>query len=651
MLTLKPTALFLSILFFILSIYLSSYEWNTKPPASQYSDFMHKRMASYINDMRAFHQYITSHDSISISNDSIRSYIHQLRISYKTIEQAVAYLDPESAKEFWNGAPLPYLKKNINLGSQEIIEPVGLQVLDEIAGSDNPKAEWGNLVRVSTSLVESALPAVQFIQQTTFSDRMVIEAARFDLVRLFSLGITGFDTPGTLQAIEEARITWSIHDSVYRMYQPILEKNVSLKDSFERALRKGNDYLQNATFESFNRAAFTREAIQPLFQQWLRLQRVLQAEWYWEVSPMPQPFNFTSENFFASDFINPWYYTNIPSRYNKKALMELGATLFFDPILSKNVQRSCASCHSPEKAFADGLPKSIAMDFKGTVQRNAPGLINSVYADRYFYDLRSNFLEDQMDHVILSEVEFNTTYEEIIHRLNSSTTYVEQFKKIFPEQREGNYINKYTITQAMSAYIGGLTSHNSDFDRYMRGELSDLDSDVIEGFNLFMGKANCGICHFAPTFSGLVPPYFKENESEVLGIPATPNLKKPIPDTDPGRSHAQVREASDLYHHSFKTVSVRNAAYTAPYMHNGVFATLEEVMKFYNKGGGNGIGLHYPNQTLSDDPLHLSNAEIKKIISFIHALSDTGVQSLRPKMLPKIEDHPEWNERAVGGVY
>ena len=182
---------------------------------------------------------------------------------------------------------------------------------------------------------------------------------------------------------------------------------------------------------------------------------------------------------------------------------------------------------------------------------------------------------------------------------------------------------------AITAYVASLSSYNSPFDQYMRGETQSIDPKVIKGFNLFAGKAACATCHFIPTFSGLVPASFKESESEVLGVP-----EKWIPqgnmtlDSDQGRINSgKPRDEAPHLAFSFKTTTLRNIAKTAPYMHNGAFNSLQDVMQFYNKGGGVGLGFSLEYQTLSPDPLNLSDAEIADIILFMESLTS----------LPKME--------------
>jgi cytochrome c peroxidase len=165
-----------------------------------------------------------------------------------------------------------------------------------------------------------------------------------------------------------------------------------------------------------------------------------------------------------------------------------------------------------------------------------------------------------------------------------------------------------------------------------------------------MGKAACGTCHFAPLFSGTVPPDYTESESEVLGTPLQWPVKKPEADLDPGRAGARLKEDVEIYRYSFKTPSIRNIEITSPYMHNGGMKTLEAVMDFYNKGGGNGIGLNFEHQTLASDKLNLSKQEISQIIAFMKSLTDYRGLLDKPKSLPKFTDST-LNSRTIGGDY
>ena len=127
-------------------------------------------------------------------------------------------------------------------------------------------------------------------------------------------------------------------------------------------------------------------------------------------------------------------------------------------------------------------------------------------------------------------------------------------------------------------------------------------------------------CHFAPLFGGTLPLTYLESEPEVIGVPATRAKHGTSVDPDPG---VFAIDRAPIHRHAFKTPSVRNAALTAPYMHNGVFRTLAQVVDFYDSGGGNGIGLRLANQTLSPEALHLTDPEKRDLVAFLGALTDT----------------------------
>ena len=155
----------------------------------------------------------------------------------------------------------------------------------------------------------------------------------------------------------------------------------------------------------------------------------------------------------------------------------------------------------------------------------------------------------------------------------------------------------------------------------MRGESTNLSDAAKRGFNLFMGKAKCGTCHFPPAFNGLNPPYYTTLDAEVTGALTKFDTLHPVLDDDSG-VYNTIKMAPFL--HAFKTLTVRNSFLTPPYFHNGSILTLPDLIEFYNRGGGAGMGLQVDNQTLSADRLHLSYSEVKDLIAFIKSLTDTG---------------------------
>jgi cytochrome c peroxidase len=530
--------------------------------------------------------------------DSVRASLCKTRLAYKKVECLLAYYFPEFIEEHINGAPVLHIERN---DSRAIVkEPEGLQVLDElVAGdADDEKVKIASLAQSLKTHTRSLLTG---FKQLRIKDNEFIDAIRLQLVRIFSKGITGFDTPGSLNALPEAA------SSMMAIKAFVKDKN---NRELENLLDGAIVYLnQPVSFDEFNRLQFLKKYINPLYSK------------LGQISPKAsnttgiKAWNKASENVFANNFLNPYYYTQLKEREDNEALRQLGKKLFNDPLLSSSNKISCGTCHDPSLAFADGRPKSLSNVQGHTVQRNAPTLLNAVYARRFFYDMRAFTLEQQAEHVIFNQMEFNTAYSAILQKLNNSGKY----KTITREQ----------FSKALASYVLSLRSFNSTFDKYVRDEQKTIDSAVQQGFNLFMGKAQCGTCHFAPTFSGLVPPLYTENESEVLGVPEDPNAVIKKADTDSGRlSNKIYSEQAWIYERAFKTVTVRNAGLTAPYFHNGSYKNLNDVIDFYNNGGGVGMGLKIKNQTLSSDSLHLTLNEKKSLISFIEALNDkTGFGS------------------------
>lgn len=324
--------------------------------------------------------------------------------------------------------------------------------------------------------------------------------------------------------------------------------------------------------------------------------------------------------------------------------IELGKLLFFDPILSGNNKRACAGCHKPEKGFADGLAKSIAFDFNGTVDRNAPTILHSLYSEALFYDKRSQNLQQQITQVIENPKEFNTNFKSIIEKLKTSSEYKAKFKSAYSTDT----INDTNIAKALQAYILSISNFNSTFDKVLQKKAT-LDSAQTNGFNLYFGSANCAQCHIFPLFSGSLPPSYQYSNTEILGVPKTNYFDETqnILDDDLG---IEKINKNKLHRFAFKTLTVRNIAYTSPYMHNGIYKTLEEVITFYNVGGGYGLELQVPSQTLSKQVLRLSPEEKDDLISFLNTLNDTINSNSKPTKLPSFTNE-KWNNRPIGGEY
>ena len=228
-------------------------------------------------------------------------------------------------------------------------------------------------------------------------------------------------------------------------------------------------------------------------------------------------------------------------------------------------------------------------------------------------DGRSQTLNEQISLVFKNKQEFNTDIHQFSDRILTDTTYTKMLVDVFGHVPNNNV----EVITAISSYISTLKGFNSKFDKNIRGEENNFTTSEKNGVNLFMGKALCATCHFMPLTNGTVPPFYTDSEREVIGVPKT-NKNKEL-DTDLGY-YWKYNEA--LHKGMFKTPTLRNVALTAPYMHNGVYNTLEEVMDFYNKGGGAGLGFDLPHQTLPFDELNLSKQEIKDLIAFMKSLTD-----------------------------
>ena len=577
----------------------------------------------------------------SADKEALKIQFTKARYAYKAVESYATYFYPKHTAAYINGAALDHLDpypvgnaptSELNLylnsapfddldggyfidGGVQILPPAGFQIIEELIFDADSRKQAERIYKLSVALktkfkiLADALTSRKFIL-----DYQVLESSRLQLVRIMTLGITGFDSPIYQNSLNETRFSLI---SLNQVLQDLLSQtNNDNSNHIQRLFEFSISYLENKDdFEKFDRLYFIKNFIDPLYAQLLHLQKALNLKSRATITNETPSWNSNTISLFSEDFLNPYYYTVLTKEEDTPLLNELGKTIFYDEKLSSSQTISCASCHNPKQAYSDGQQTSSASIQGNYLERNAPSLINAVYADRYFYDMRVFDLENQYEHVFKNHLEYNTTYEDIAAKISASDQYTRFSNSIA--------INKYTISKALTSFLISLRSLDSEFDKYMRGEDDVLSAEVKNGFNLFMGKAKCATCHFPPTFSGLIPPLYQENESEVLGVLVKPNGQNV--DTDTGRSSNGVyNENQNIYNKSFKTVSVRNASVTAPYFHNGTYQTLEQVLDFYNNGGGAGLGFsnEIPNQTLPSENLELTAQEMQELIAFIDALTD-----------------------------
>ena len=556
------------------------------------------RFAEATSELEEKVRQLDSTDRESIT--ALKTALQQARMQYKTIEFFLNHF-LESATLIYN-APNKYEVEEPFL---EAREPAGFQLMETILFSDEVYEKKAELAAQADLLNTSAADIPSLLYNLEIDDSQLLESVRLAIIRVITMGVTGFDAPELKTGIPESR---QVLIAVQQVLQPLYTKHSKAVDSMQLFLQRSIEFLGRETdFNSFDRLAFLTDAALPLqkhLSRWIR-------ELGLEIKHNNALINYHADQIFDRAALTG----NNPG----KVLTDLGKQLFFDKKLSQNLTRNCASCHQPEKYFSDGLPKSITLDGRSVVSRNSPSLYYSTFQYAQFWDGRSKTMEDQLRQVLENPLEMGSDHKIAVRQLQQTKTYPKIFAKAFARTKDTT-ISLTNISKAITAFLSTLSPMNSAFDHYMAGNKKMLTAGQIKGFNLFMGKAQCGTCHFAPLFNGLIPPLYKRTELEVLGLTKNTDFSAPVIDTDNGRFSSY--EIS-YYYGAFKTPTLRNISKTAPYMHNGAFETLEKVMEFYNKGGAAGMQLDYPSQTLSSKPLNLTDQEIKEIISFLDSLTDT----------------------------
>jgi cytochrome c peroxidase len=278
---------------------------------------------------------------------------------------------------------------------------------------------------------------------------------------------------------------------------------------------------------------------------------------------------------------------------------QLGKKLFFDPILSKDKSISCASCHNPAFAFADTVAFSKGVAGKLS-KRNAPSCMNLSDREIFFYDGRAGTLEEQVQFPIEDANEMNLPITEAVKRLKEDKTYMALFQKIYQ-----SIPTEKLLKSSIADFERTLETSNTKFDKYMQTDSNVYSASEVRGRELFMSdKAKCFDCHFSPDFTG--------DEFRNIGLYDGKALD------DKGR-YEVTKDPKDLG--KFKVPGLRNVSVTAPYMHNGMFKTLKEVIDYYDEPTK--FVSHPINQdSLLMKPLHLTAQEKVDLENFLLTLTD-----------------------------
>jgi cytochrome c peroxidase len=284
--------------------------------------------------------------------------------------------------------------------------------------------------------------------------------------------------------------------------------------------------------------------------------------------------------------------------------VELGKALFFDPRLSGSNWISCATCHNPALGWSDGLATGIGHGMK-QLGRATPTIINTAFNPIQMWDGRKSTLEDQALGPIGADVEMNQPLPELIAKLEQIDGYRTLFRKAYPNEP----ISEKTLAKAIASFERTVISTESPFDRWRMGDQSAVDAPVKRGFEVFTGKGNCVACHQGFNFT--------DNGFHNIGV-------KDVGAVDLGRYNEKKLPSMKG---AFKTPTLRDIALTAPYMRNGIYRTLEEVVEHYDRGGD-------VKENLSGNmkPLNLTAQEKADLIAFMNSLTGRHMAVAVPRL-------------------
>lgn len=312
-------------------------------------------------------------------------------------------------------------------------------------------------------------------------------------------------------------------------------------------------------------------------------------------------------------------------------IAEIGRELFFDKNLSRDGSISCGTCHLPEKAFANGQPSGVGITGQNTA-RNVPSLLNVAYKGALFWDGFTHSLENQakypMSHAM--EMDRSQVYHQVLGYVRWEAKYVKAFRAAMGVER----IEFEHVETALATYQRTLLSGNSPFDRYYyQGDEQALSVSAQRGLDLFRGKAGCVQCHTMGQDYAL----FLDNEYHNTGVGYDPKTGE---FSDSGVALISHEERTGL----FLTPSLRHVAETAPYMHDGSFTSLTEVVEFYNRGGNDN-----PYQDSRLEPLGLKPQERRDLVAFLKSLTGEPQGQVRRASLSEVRNEESVSEESDPG--
>ncbi len=597
----------------ILLIFGGSFIIHEEATSTQVKNFYHQGLGKLLLEAELLKSLIENGDQKQIQEQFLKC-----RDAYKEIEVIIEYFFPFYAGKL-NGPPIPFFEESDpDKGAQS---PYGFQLIETSIFPKIDKSHLNDLKYHTNETIRYIKEMAKVEESFAMNDENILDAVMEQLFRISALGLSGFDSQVAINSLRECLSGLKGIHAIVKIYKEQIDKITSKKyDDLNSKLHAAQSYLKmQKDFNEFDRMYFIKTFLNPVtktigqFKKNSNYSDNSASLYYSAINKNNSLFDtlaFNPNIFLGDNTISP-------------EKIELGKRLFFEPQLSSNSKRSCATCHIPEKAFTDGLRKSLALDGHTLLKRNTPTILNAALQKNLFYDSRSINLEEQVLQVLNNKDEMHSSALMTAENILLKQEYKELYFAAFPDVQKRN--SAHDLANAIASYQRTLIALNSRFDKHMRGD-SNLSKKEINGFNVFMGKAKCGTCHFLPLFNGAKPPRYYFTESEVLGVPAEKHKNKAVIDNDSGRI---LITGIPIHLFAFKTPTIRNIALTAPYMHNGVFDTLEEVVEFYDSGGGSGLKIAPENQTLPPEKLKLTRQEKKDLVLFMKSLTDTSVQVKR----------------------
>lgn len=612
---------------------------------SEYANLYISRVQSLNSELVKLEQVIKT-DGL-VNNTSLNAAISECRLKFKACDFWFRYLDPVKQKKINGPLPVewevevfekhekPYRRNGYGLTLATIC-------LDE---DTIDRITLLNLITQAKFASDSFLlsPTTSLLK----SPDHFFYCNRLFLLNLATIYTTGFECPNARDVIPELQYMLQQTKSMYAIFNESFSER-KLSHSYLKLFDEMVEFVNKSPMEkdSFSHYKFIKNYVNPLFS--INQQAIINYGCI-SKSTVDYAINQGAQSIFSKQLYTAQNLKGIYSSiYDKKVLDEIqaiGKSMFYDPVLSNNLQRSCASCHSNDMFFTDTTRRTAQSYLRnGSLSRNAPSLLNADLNQLLMWDGKHQTLQSQGRDVITNPMEMGSSESQVLARVLSCKTYKTAFNKVnkllLPQPKQ---VSMDHITSAISMYYSSFSRFDSPFDRSMNGQ-SDISTNVTKGFNLFMGKAQCGTCHFAPHFNGVKPPY-SSSEFEVLGTPEDVKFMGLSRDRGRGMQH----DVSEMQN-AFRTPSLKNAMRTKPYMHNGVFETMDQVLEFYNSGGGVGHHLEVKNQTLSGDSLRLSKTELNDLKVFLASLNEDVVMESPPKLLPKSKEKT-MNIRKPGGDY